>query len=67
ITMPDRDQNSRNFSLPNTVALVAMATGKVLQRFPSSSPYISPIGFSNDSRDVWVSVGRRLTTYSIVE
>lgn len=67
ITMPLDDQNPRNISLPNTVALVAMASGKVLQRFPSSSPYISPIGFSNDGRDVWISVGRRLTTFSIGE
>jgi hypothetical protein len=62
ISMPRKNQEQM---FAHTIALVEMNSGKVLQEIPSWAPYQTLTGFSNDSRDAWISNGRRLATYNI--
>jgi len=48
-----------------TAALVDMASGKILQKIPSSGAFHSRLGFSPDSRIAWVSGEARIAEYRI--
>ncbi|HWU71906.1 MAG TPA: hypothetical protein VN137_00375 [Sphingomonas sp.] len=50
-----------------TAALIEMASGKILQKIPTSGAFRSKFGFSSDTKIAWISGYSRLAEYRIRE